>query len=178
VIENVKFSFPPTHHNLYFTFFLAVISFRGELEVKLCMCMLWRCVGGVDVELHSSLVLVLRWKLVLSPTYPSPSLRERTLGTHWLGDWVGHTGGLDVLGKKSLGGYPVILAWPACSLVTIPTELLLLLFIHLLNCLISPFLFKIIHIYKSAPPPNAIGHTISRVSPNFFQELLSFYRQN
>jgi len=43
---------------------------------------------------------------------PPPQLGERTLGTNWLGDWVGPTGGVDVLEKRknSLARNPVIIA--------------------------------------------------------------------
>lgn len=68
--------------------------------------------------------------------------------------------------NKSFARYPVILASPACSLVTIPTDPSWLLFIHLLNCLISLFfLFKITHIYKNMSPCSWPQH--SQASPKF-----------
>jgi hypothetical protein len=109
-----------------------------------------------------------RWKQlsVSCPTCPGQlPLKERTPGTHWLGCWVDHTVGLDVLEKKqSLSRNHVTILWlPTCSLVTILTEQSCLLFIKLFNL---SFCLGCTHLQKC---PHATGHIIAGSQSTIFK---------
>jgi hypothetical protein len=77
--------------------------------------------------------------------------RETAPGTHCRGGWVGPTSGLDIMEKRNLQGIkPQLLSHPACSLVTMLTELSWLLLIDMyeskLKCLMMILFVKVLHI--------------------------------
>jgi hypothetical protein len=61
-----------------------------------------RMYGGVDVYIRVFFTLTLfggEWSVSRSGRFTSG---ERAPGTHWIGDWVGHPGGLDDVKKRKI----------------------------------------------------------------------------
>ena len=95
------------------------LTFHYRSKVKLSLLILWRHIDEGEVWIPTSRTLVLGGD-ELSTTCPGHCTPVKNPSTHWVGDWVGWRGSLDILEKRKMSANAGIQTpdCPACSLVS------------------------------------------------------------
>jgi len=93
--------------------------FHYRSKVMLSMLILWRHIDEVEVWIPTSRTLVLCGG-EFSTTCPGHSTPGKNTSTHWVGEWVGWRGSLDILKNRKMSANAGILTpdCPTCSLVS------------------------------------------------------------